>query len=132
LSAAVYIVLEGEIPGLDPGVNGKEICLQLERLDRISADYDSPGLMDFLAESPEETRAALQKKGVLSHQLDKINSVWFSSEEGLKLVRLLLASLPEEPSFPKKANLIEDLQDFERVLAAASEAKVRWYLAIDY
>jgi hypothetical protein len=126
MGAALYIVLEKQIPGLDTMVDGKMLSNAEKRLAEAATRLDVRPLMEFFSMNPEEAGGFLEGEG-----LDDVGvpaEQWFSAEEGLRTVQALLG---EAESCSELKNTKEDLVGFEQVLREVQENGVRWHLAVD-
>lgn len=120
MGAALYIVLEKQIPGLDTMVDGKTLSREEEPLAELATRLGVRPLMEFFSMNAEDAAEFLGEEATAEQ--------WFPAEEGLKTVRALLGQVEKAPEL-KAAR--EDLVGFERVLGAAQKNGVRWHLAID-
>ena len=126
MGAALYVVLEKEIPGLDTMINGKTLSKAGERLAEVASQAGVRPLMEFFSMDPGDASGFLEGEGMGDIEIPP--EQWFLAEEGLRTVRALLAEVERDPTL-KSAR--EDLAEFERVLDAAQKAGVRWHLAVD-
>lgn len=125
MGAAYFIVLEKEIPGVDPYVNGEALFRAAARLDRIAGKKGLVPLKQFCPE--EDAPPAARQQSVLT-ELDQ----WFEPEPGLETVDGLLKMLQSQPtSIPYTDRVIADLQDFRRILMSARRSHVRWHMEVD-
>ena len=117
MSAALYIVLERQIEGFDPFVNGKALSREEEELDAIARNLGVTPLMGFYSASEEEAE---------EFGLETGPETWFTAEQGLATVNALLAHVEGKDA------VSADLQEFARVLEEARKQQVRWHLGVDY
>jgi hypothetical protein len=138
MGAALYIVLEKDVPGLDPFVNGKALSASEKRLDALAKKLRVSPLMDFFSINPgdaldfieEEAEATGEAVGELPLMAAE---QWFEAAEGLRTVRALRAHLSANPTALRNTNAVmSDLDEFATVLDKASSQKVRWHLAVDF
>jgi hypothetical protein len=129
LSAALFVVLDPQIPGFDPFLNGKTLAKELDALDELALRLGVRALAEFVS----------MNEGTAMNFLDEGDpippAVWFAPEEGLATVRSFRAHLMAEhphPAVADPARALDDLGDLERILAAASEHGARWHLEVDY
>lgn len=128
MSAAYYIILERQIPGLNHIVNGKALPRVGETLREIANKCGVQPLMDFFSASPEEVAG-------VAHDHDIALSVpvpserWFSADEGLVTLAALITEAEKERV---GLGVIDELRDFQRVLEAAKLHGIRWHLAVDF
>ena len=117
MGAALYIVLERQIEGFNPFVNGKELSQEEEELAANARDLGVTPLMDFYSTSEEEAE---------EFGFEAAPEAWFTAEQGLATVNALLAHVQD------KSAVVSDLQEFARVLEEARRHQVRWHLGVDY
>lgn len=133
MGVCVYPVLEREIEGARYETDGKMLAKILdEAAQRRARQLGIEPLMNFFGLDPE----------VLFEEFDvpeseEIKERWFSSQAGLKAVENLIKDLSQNPklySADEKITTyaIEDLKEMQKVLQAASDRNVKWYLAIDF
>lgn len=127
MGAALYIVLETEIPGLDTMVDGKMLSRAEERLADAATRRGVRPLMEFFSMNPEEAGGFLEGEG-LEGVVEVPAEQWFLPEEGLRTVQALLG---EAEASPELSEALQDLQGFQRILQEAEKNGVRWHLAVD-
>lgn len=135
MSVALYIVLEKDIEGFDAFVNGKAVGHADEQsVNDLCAALKVPSLFSFLSQDPDELEDFLLDDDIEDDEVDgHPREEWFSAESGLMTVRALIAHLVANPSALANAEaIVEDLQEYEKVLAAIAEKKTRWHFAIDF
>jgi len=127
MSLAWYIVPEREIPGFDTFANGKALAKANDVLEAIATRHSVRPLMSFFSPSTDEVIAFAQSEGA---NLPKaIEKTWFTAEEGLRTVNLLLESVEKDST---SGRVVKDLEDFRRVLETLRKCDVRWHLAVDF
>ena len=133
MSAALYIVLEKKITGLDPYVSGTALRRASTLLDALAKEAGVKPLMQFFSASPDDLAGFLGDQGVgadeKAEQLEP--QQWFLAEDGLKTVLALCRVLQEKGS-PQNDRVLTDLEEFRGVLEVANKNGVRWHLAVDY
>jgi len=151
MGAALYIVPEREVPGLEVYVNGKALA-RIDEPEQLAERAGVPWLMDYFSLSEGDALASLieepgeplpDESG--EHDLvedpepapDEVGGLppeeWFDAEEGLAAVRGILAYLEVHPAgLPESAEVIDDLKEFEAVLARLAAESVRWHLAVNF
>lgn len=127
VSVAWYVVLERDIPGFAPVMNGKAIPKHAEMLDTIAVQAGLPTLMSFFSASPAELAGFAEDHGAKNIQVPV--ETWHSPADGLKTVRGLLEAIESQKL---DARLTADLREFQAILENASRENVRWHLAIDF
>ena len=126
MGAAYFIVLEKDIPGIDPYVNGEALFRSAVKLDRLAGRLSVKPLRKF---SPEEEDAS-EWGG--SQQTKVVAAEWFDPEPGLVTVDALLRHLGEAPAAIHNGDeVVADLEDFRRILISAKKSHVRWRLEVD-
>ena len=128
MGSALFITLERKIKGLDTFVNGKVLSAASDRLDKVAKNLKVKLLMDFYSANPEEVEdfAGFEVPDLLAE-------TFFPAAEGLKTVKALREHLEENPkAVARVKDVIADLEDFERILAKASDQGVKWHLSVDY
>ena len=127
MSVAWYVVLENNIPGFDPAVDGKALARAGDMLESIAKDKGVRPLMGYFSTSPEEISGFLEDHGATFEKAPP--EEWFTAEEGLKTVNALLE---EGERRQLDARAITDLRDFQRVLEVAKQNDVGWHMAVDF
>lgn len=126
MGAALYIVLEKNIPGLDTMIDGKMLNKLEEDLAEAAERRGVRPLMEFFSTDADEA------SDLLGEDIEGIEippAQWFSADDGLKTVDALLAEVaaPSELSAAR-----EDLLGCQRVLRDAQKNGVRWRFALDF
>ncbi|MCI0377979.1 MAG: hypothetical protein L0215_10255 [Gemmataceae bacterium] len=138
MGAAIYIVLEKDIPEFDPFVNGKALSASEKWLGALAKKLGVTPLMDFFSADPEEVLDFIEGEeeatGEPVADLPELPAEqWFDAAEGLRTVRILRSHLTANAKELRNAQaVVSDLDEFERVLEKASSQKVRWHLAVDF
>lgn len=132
MSAACFVVLEKEIPGFDPFVNGKAIPLFAGELDAECEDLGVRPLISFFSMEPEELAGFLVSEG-LDELAPLAKEEWFDPKEGIRTLEALIAAAPSIPALAGRAEpVLEDLGDILGILRRALEEGVRFHLQYDY
>jgi hypothetical protein len=133
MSVAYYIVLQSEIDGFDPFVNGKAIAHASEKeLDKIFKTLNVTPLADFLSQDPDELAEFISDAGGDAPE-DLPGEQWFTADQGLTTVRALKQHLASNPKALKNAAAIgEDLAEYEAVFERIKKEGVLWHLALDF
>ncbi len=129
MSSAYYIVLERNIEGFNQEVNGKPLAKAGESLDALARTSGVQALMDFFSIVPEEVAGLFEDAAFDLPNLP--TEKWFSAEDGLKTVRVLLQAANNAQNGITGA-VVDDLKQFQNVLETAQANGVRWHLAVDY
>jgi len=120
---AYYIVLEREIEGLDPGMDGKSLGRHMETLDAAALQQGVRPLSEFFSLGPEAADF-LESEGMGDIELPPVEH--YAATDGLATVRALLASSITHPG-----HVAEDLRQCERILTVAAQHGVGWHFAVD-
>ncbi len=135
MSVAYYIVSREEPDDLDIFVNGKALGhLDEHIIENLCAAANVPSLLSFLSQSPEELEDFLDDEAADAEaDADFPAEEWFTAEAGLTTVRALIKYLQKTPqAVDNAADVIEDLLEYESVLAQLAERKMLWHLALDF
>lgn len=133
MSVAYYIVPEREIEGFDHFVNGKALGhADEETLHQLCEALSVQSLLTFISQDPEELADFMEDEDVEMPE-EFAEAQWFDANAGLITVRTLAAHLESNPDALKdSSDLIDDLREYEEVLARLAQEKVRWYFALDF
>jgi len=130
--APLFIVPEREIDGFDhygPGISLGHSDGAI--LDGLCRELGVRTLSSFLSEDTEALHANLRYEGYALPELPELS--WFSAGAGLKTVRALAAYLEEHPeTFEDAKAIIDELREYEFVLARFDKEGIRWYMAAGY
>ncbi len=126
MGAALYIVLEKEIPSVDTIIDGKMLSRAEKHLAETAKRLGVRPLMEFFSVGPDEAAGFLGGEGA---EIEIPAEQWFSAEEGLRTVQALL---DEVDSSSESRAAKDDLLGCERVLREAQKHGVRWHLALDF
>ena len=133
MGAALFVVLDSEIDGLDSFIDGKALSRAEPTLSAYCSDNGLADLMSFFSADPAEAAEFLQAEGIDSEMPELPPVQWFSPEIGLRTVRGLLTGIQDGRLKVTDADAVtSDLSGLERILTVASERKVKWHLAVDF
>jgi hypothetical protein len=133
MGVCVYPVLEREIDGVEYKTDGKMLAKILDdNAERRAAEIGIEPLMNFFGFDPEMMFDEFDVP-----ESEALTERWFSADDGLKAVENLIEDLSENSKLyaagAKITNYaIEDLKEMQKVLRAASDRNLKWYLAIDF
>jgi hypothetical protein len=133
MGVCVYPVLEKNIEGVEYASDGKMLAKILhDAAGRRAEEIGNAPLMSFFGFDPD----VLFDEFDVPHS-DAIRERWFSAVDGLKAVENLIEDLSENPTIYAAdekiaAHALEDLEEMQKVLRAASAENSKWYLAIDF
>ncbi len=125
MSLAWYVVLDREVPNLDPFLNGKALARSAPAISRLAAKLGVRDLGDFISASPAEIADLVEDE--IADELPPES--WYSPEEGLRVVR---AMVKEVAKSSRMGDVLADLREVERVLDLAEHVGARWHLAVDF
>lgn len=131
----MYIVVEGEDPGFDIFVNGRSLARHEDAVEKLALKLGVRPLIEFFS-ADENSMALLIEEGAgdqeLLHRLPPPQ--WYSPEDGLRTVRVLLEALVEDPQQlgTEGKQVISELREYAEVLEKTSERKLRWHLAVSW
>lgn len=132
MGAAYYIVLDREIAGLDPFVNGKAIARESERLAQVTQNLGLRDVNEFVSADPDELMSIAEELGVELPN-EPPAETWFAPEEGLNWTSQLESHLIDNPQDVGNASaVLEDLAEYRNLLIAAQTHAARWHFAVDY
>ncbi len=129
MSVAIYIVAEGDAGEEETSVDGKALGhVEPDVLDAIARGLGCTPLYDFMIFDSDDIAEFVDD----IDELDLPPERWFDSKDGLQTVRSLKAHLEANPAdVADAAEVIEDLDDFERVLALLVARGSGFRLAMD-
>jgi hypothetical protein len=135
MGASMYIVVEGEDPGFDIFVNGHALARNEDALEKLATRLNVKPLLDYFS-ADENSMALLLDEGAGDPEWAKTlpPPQWFSPEEGLVTVRRLLEHLSEHPTTlgTETKQIMNELIEYELVLAKTVERNLRWQLAVSW
>lgn len=133
MGVALFIVPEKEVEGLDHFVNGKSIGHESDRaIDDFCRALGVTSLYKFCSQDPEELADFIESEG--GEVPDHLPGLeWFEAADGLRTVRAMLNALESGASpFEDTGGVVEDLKEYEAVLARLETEGVRWHMQADF
>lgn len=131
----MYIVVEGEDPGYDIFVNGRSLARNEDALERLALRLGVRPLIEFFS-ADENSMSLLIEEGAGNPDLMKRlpPPQWYAAGDGLATVEALLEALREEPQQlgTEGAQVVEELDEYARVLRKTELAGLRWHLAVSW
>jgi hypothetical protein len=125
------IILNEKDPDFEANVHGKALAKYAEPLSRLCRKLEVKPLMSFSSLSDLDEREDEAISGTRTHI--KITEKWFDPDEGLRTVTALLEALEDSPRLIEKSEwVVNELQEFKRVLKEASKHHLKWHLGIEY
>ncbi len=131
----MYIVVEGEDPGYDIFVNGHALARNEDALEKLAARLGVKPLLEFFS-ADQNSMALLLDEGAGDPEWAKTlpPPQWFSPEDGLITICTLLDFLKDAPTTlgSETAGVVNELEEYERVLRKTGQRKLRWQLAVSW
>ena len=135
MSASMYIVVEGEDPGFDIFVNGRTLARNEDALEKLAERLGVAPLLEFFS-ADQNSMAVLLDEGAGDPEWAKTlpPPQWFSPEDGLDTISALIEYLKESPAAlgGDTANVLRELEEFERVLRKTAFRNLKWQLAVSW
>ncbi|QDU48640.1 hypothetical protein [Gimesia panareensis] len=127
MGAALFVVLERELEGVDASMDGKALSRAIETLDQVAREQGVRPLSEFFSIDPDEAAAFLEDEGADPDEMELPELRQFSAEEGLTTIRALML----QPA-GQAEGVLEDLLECQRLLSQAAEAGIGWHFEVDY
>ena len=131
----MYIVVEGEDPGFDIFVNGRGLARHEDAVERLALSLGVKPLIDYFS-ADENSMSLLIEEGAGNTELIKRlpPPQWYGGGEGLVTVMALVEALRDEPQKlgTEGPQVLEELEEFARVLRKAEDRGLRWHLAVSW
>jgi hypothetical protein len=133
MGAALYVILEKDVPSLASMPDGKALSRADHILTPLARQLGVKPLMDFFSMSQEDYAAGAEEFNVPVGEAGPPQEQWFPAAQGLVTVRSLIAHLETHPeAVEAPGRVLDDLRDFADVLEEAEKSGVRWHLGVDY
>jgi len=131
----MYIVVEGEDPGFDIFVNGRTLARNEDALEKLAERLGVKPLLEFFS-ADQNSMAVLLDEGAGDPEWAKTlpPPQWFSPEDGLVTISTLIDYLRDAPVAlgSDTANVVRELEEFQRVLRKTSIRRLKWQLAVSW
>ena len=128
MGVAYYIVLDNEEPGFDTFVNGKAVARCVNQIDAISKKNGLPKLDDFLGMSSDDISDIIGEDLYIPEQ----EGIWFTIDEGIKFLDTFKKYIQENPIEAKDSEaVLEDLEQYLKILSKAQSINAKWHFNID-
>jgi hypothetical protein len=131
----MYIVVEGDDPGFDIFVNGRALARHEDSVEKLALSLGVRPLIEFFS-ADENSMSLLIEEGAGNQELIKKlpPPQWYFGSEGLATVEALVEALRDEPQKlgTEGPQVLEELQQYQRVLAKTEERGLRWHLAVSW
>lgn len=131
----MYIVVEGEDPGFNIYVNGRELARHESAVEELALRLGVPPLLTYFS-ADENSMALLIEEGAGNPDLlpRLPPPQWFDAAEGLHTVSALVAALETDPKRlgEHSAEILAELHEYEQVLKRTAESGLRWHLAFSW
>ncbi len=132
MGAAYYIVLDREMAGIDPFVNGKAVARESDRLAPVTQNLGLRDVNEFVSANPEDLLATAEELGIELPN-EPPPEAWFTPEEGLSWVSQLQNHLTANPNEVGDAEaILADLAEYHALLESAQANEARWHFAVDF
>ncbi len=135
MAASMYIVVEGEDPGFDIFVNGRALARHEDAVERLALSLGVKPLIEFFS-ADESSMSLLIEEGAGNSELIKRlpPTQWYAGGEGLATVEALVEALRHEPQQlgTEGPQVLEELEEYKRVLSKTKERGLRWHLAVSW
>ena len=135
MSACFYIVVEGEDPGYDIFVDGHALARHEAELEQLAVSLKVPPLLDFFSADRNSMAILLEQgAGDPAWSPSLPDPQWFTPFEGLTTVRALRGYVQTHPAAYGSGTsmLLDELRQYEEVLAKTSLHSHRWHLAVSW
>ncbi|PQO45281.1 hypothetical protein [Blastopirellula marina] len=127
------IVLQRQIPGLDPHVDSRVISESEPILERLARRLNVVPLMEFYSQDPVKAVELMLGHPVDPGQIELPERNWFSSQQGLETVQTLREHLQKHPaSVPDPMGVLAELTQWREVLTRASQENVPWHVGVEH
>jgi hypothetical protein len=131
MSAALFITLQREIPGIDAStVSGKALSRNLDWLNQVCKQSKVRTMDELISLNPRDVAEFLRGEGEVPDGLSLPQEQWFEPEDGLRTIGALLEH--SESVKATERSLLEDLRACKRVLEAAQQHHVRFHFSVDF
>ena len=131
----MYIVVEGEDPGFDIFVNGRALARHEDSVEKLALSLGVKPLIEFFS-ADETSMSLLIEEGAGNQELIKRlpPTQWYRGSDGLATVTALVEALQHEPHKlgTDGPQVLEELEDYQRVLRKTEERGLRWHLAVSW
>ncbi|WP_126147564.1 hypothetical protein [Synechococcus elongatus] len=126
MGAALFIVLDRDLPTGDTAMDGKALARHADRLAELAQQAGVPDLMSFC--SLDENDGLFEDFGI-----EPEPTVWHPASAGLTTIRVLLSAIAAAGLDPEQAQWVqEDLQVAQTILEQAEQLGIQWHLAVDF
>lgn len=131
----MYIVVQGDDPGFDIFVNGHALARNEDALEKLAEKLSVKPLLEFFS-ADQNSMALLLEEGAGDPEWAKTlpPPQWFSPEDGLISICTLLdfLRLSSTALGSETAGVIQELDEFEKVLRKTAARHLRWQLAVSW
>lgn len=131
----MYIVVEGEDPGFDTFVNGRALARHEDGMEKLALSLGVKPLIEFFS-ADESSMSLLIEEGAGNAELIKRlpPTQWYTGGDGVRTCEALVEALAAEPQMlgTEGPQVLEELEDYVRVLRKTEERGLRWHLAVSW
>ena len=132
MGAAYFFVLDREIAGCDPFVDGKAMARESDRIALITQSVGLRDFNDFVSANPDDLMATAEELGIELPE-EATAEAWFAPEEGLSWISQLQTHLSANPSAVEDADAVfADLTEYRALLDTAQANGARSHLTVDF
>ena len=135
MAASMYIVVEGEDPGFDIFVNGRALARHEDAIEKLALSLRVRPLIEFFSADENSMSLLIEEGAGNSALIRKLPPPqWYFGAEGLETVSALIDALRDEPQKlgTEGPQVLEELEDYQRVLRKTEERGLRWHLAVSW
>lgn len=138
MSAALYIVLDGDDAGIETEMDGKAFSIEVETLAAIATEAGIAEPMHYVSVGNDELTALMDELGedlggANDLGTDAAGEIWIGPDEGCAWIAALQHAVEANATRVHRIEAVRaDLTRLAVILGAAKKADVRWHLAVDY
>jgi hypothetical protein len=126
MGVAYYIVLDNKAPGFDTFVNGKAIARSREALYAITKKLGLKGIDDLTS------FGELDDQFDVPEELREKETPWFEPSEGIEWISAIRRHIESNRSSVKQPDrVLEELNEYARVLQQAAKVGAKWHFQMD-
>jgi hypothetical protein len=135
MAASIYIVVEGEDPGYDIYVRGGALARHESVVEQLARNLGVSPLLEFFSADENSMALLIEEGGGNPDLLNKLPPPqWYRPEDGLETVAALVKALELDPYQigSEGPEVLEELQQYQKVLQKTVAAGLRWHLAVSW
>lgn len=129
MGMSLSVVFNKKVAAYDTlGADHKAVGAAIERLEKAAKKNKLATLSEFHSIDPDE---AAEIFDMVPEEMGLPPLQWFDPKKGLAAARGLIALLRENPkAVPKSSEILEDLEEIEQELLAASKQKAKFHFQL--